>query len=233
MPILNAFKVNFEMVNTCLTEIEKKIEDLRSSLKKGSELLPYYRKEVENLNTVIKTLRANNLVTFGDGHVTGKFIWKTAANEIKISEDGLTASKSGSCSYSVVASDMGWKMGVHVWWIRADQISCYDTIGVCDDSFFGQTKPLLAGFGTYPGSHRSQDGKGIKYIGTTIMSVGTTVKCTLDLSRGWEFTVQVEGKEETQSVSLEEHFTRGTKLYPAMNLCNASKYTIVEKKKTH
>jgi hypothetical protein len=228
MPILNSFKTDFETVNVCLKEISKKIEDLRVSTKIEKNLLPYYRKEIERLNGVLTMLRADNLVTFGDTQSVGKFIWKTCANEIKISDDGLVASKSGSCSYSIVAADIGWKLGIHVWYLRADQVSCYDTVGVCDDTFFTETKPLLVGIGTYPGSHRTQDGKGIKYLGTSILPVDSIIKCTLDLGRGWEFTTQVVGKEEIYTAPLEEYFTRGTKLYPSMNLCNASKYTIVE-----
>jgi hypothetical protein len=161
---------------------------------------------------------------------SSKLVWKVAAPEIKITDDGLTASKAGSCSYSVVAADIGWKTGAHEWSINAKQISCYDTIGVCDESFFGEKdKPLLVGFGTYPGSHRTKDGAGIKYVGASILSPNTVIKCMLDLSSKFEFNFQIIGKDEVHTLSLEEFgYTKGTKLYPALTLCNASSYSLVQ-----
>jgi len=232
MPALAAFKTNFELVEVCLNEIEEKIRVLRTSSEKGQGLLDIYKEKVLLLNNTIKSLMSDHLVCFGDMISSSKLVWKAAAPEVKISPDGLTASKAGSCSYSVVAADIGWKTGAHEWTINAKQISCYDTIGVCDETFFEEKdKPLLVGFGTYPGSHRAKDGPGIKFVGTSILPTNTSVKCILDLGSKFEFSFQIVGKEDLYTLSLEEFgYRRGTKLYPALTLCNSSSYSFVQPK---
>lgn len=239
LPITKSFESNFEMVAVCLTEIETKVQSLRDSAakQKANEMesrLPHYQSQVARINEVLTELRTDSLCFFGERLNVARPIWKHAAHEIKIAKDGLECSKSGSCSYSVCAAEIGWKCGAHTWYIRADQISCYDTIGICDDTFFNQTQPLLVGLGTYPGSHRTKDGQGIKYCGTRIMTVGTLFKCTLDLGKAWKFTVEVIPKSDDMIAEfpLKDYYKRGVKLYPAVVLCNASKYTLVDMSKT-
>jgi len=232
MPIYTSFEENFEIVGRCLNEIEKKIEDIRRSSKSGQGLLKQYQTQVAKINAEIKILQADNLICFNDDKPfsISKFVWKEAAPQIEILDDGKTARKNSNCNYAVVAANVGWKSGIHVWYIKAKNVGCYDTIGICDETYFYQVKPLLVGFGPYPGSHRTEDSKGIKFSGVphdTQMESGSVVKCTLDLSSSFEFSYQIE-QEEIFSVQLVDFFQRGTKLYPALNLCHYSSYTLVD-----
>jgi len=190
-----------------------------------------YQEKVNIMNLTLTQLTNDSLVGFGDSpfsDLMSAFLeWnlETAGNlsGIQVTEKGLTASKRTTCSYAIIAANKGWKTGIHTWNIVAKAVACYDTIGICDDSFFGQTKPLLVGLGTYPGSHRT-DAKGVEYIGTTTMAVGTSIKCTLDLS-SFEFSYQVKDTPK-HSISLFEYFNRGTRLFPALVLCNNSSYSL-------
>jgi len=187
---------------------------------------------VDALNLLIKDVLTDNLVFFGElPSVGAKFVWKTVAPGIDLSDEGLTASKRSTCSYAIAAANVGWKGGSHCWYIKVTSVSCYDTIGVIDETFFGQTKPIPVGFGTYAGSHRSQDGSGITYGGlTSTLTLQSIVKCTLDLGRNWQFVYQVIAPNlgDEYKISLTDRFTRGTKIYPALVLCNNASYTLID-----
>jgi len=179
----------------------------------------------------VSSFLKDNLVGIGDSPYSDLFTsqlkWLTAADGVVISADGLQASKNTNCSYAIVAADKGWNYGTHVWFLKAKMVACYDTIGVVDETYFEQVKPLKIGLGTYPGSHRIDDGAGIKYCGHSIMRVDTIVKCKLDFS-AYEFSTEVLGAEGQVDVfSLTDHYKKGTKLYPALTLCNNSSYRFV------
>jgi hypothetical protein len=229
-PVLPIFKENLEKIGKCLVDILARVNEFKSSSVSIKHPLSYYEAECEKINVLVKGLTQDNLVGIGDSPYSELFSsnlrWKTAAPNIQISEDGLQATKNSNCSYAIVAADKGWNYGTHVWYVKAKQIACYDTVGVVDESYFEQVKPLLIGLGTYPGSHRTDDGPGIKYSGHSIMKIDTIIKCKLDFM-AYEFSTQIVGENDIDVFPLIEHWKKGTKLYPALTLCNNSTYRLV------
>jgi len=229
---------NFELVLKCLLGLEERIDALKKE-QKGQ--LEKYLQFVDKMNGILKPLYVDPHVFFGrpKPHV---FVWsKKATNDkVQIYDRGMTASKSTDCSYAVVVGDVGWKKGVHVWFIKAQQVGCYDTIGICDEKHFNENKPLLVGVGTYPGTHRNDSGMGkeedgVKFFhASDIVAADTFIKIILNWDTEEFCFQQVSGKitskpiSESQSIPLEKYYKKGTKLYPALTLCHHSKYTLVK-----
>jgi len=232
-PVFPAFKENFEIIKLSLQDVENRIVDYKkSSQNDHSILFKKYQQHVQEMNTIIDQLNHDNLVVFGPKRP--QLFWNkdTAAEGIKVKDGGLTASKQNSnCDYSVVASNVGWASGFHKWYIKSNMVGCYDTIGVADESSFKTKKPLLAGLGTYPGGHRDRDKEGIKFTQSTCVD-GTIIKVILDL-KAFELKMSVVGEfyfqnKEEYTVNLADFFEKGTKLFPAMTLCNNAIYSIVK-----
>jgi len=218
--------------------LEERIDALK---KQETGQLDFYQEYITQMNNILKPLYTDSHVFFGlpKPHV---FIWnkKTSHAKVQIYDRGLTASKSVDCTYAVVAGDVGWKKGVHVWFIKAQQVGCYDTIGICDQTHFTENKPLLVGVGTYPGTHRNDSGIGKEEDGvhffhaTDIVVTDTFIKCILNWDTEEFAFQQVSSKvtskplSDLQTIALEKYYKKGTKLYPALTLCHHSKYTLVK-----
>lgn len=125
-----------------------------------------------------------------------------------------------------------------MWYVKALQVGCYDTIGIVDESMFNIVKPLKVGLSTYPGGHRTDDGPGIKtpsFLNHTTIQVNTTVRCRLDLSpKVFQLRFDVMNTKSffeptnTVIIDLAEYYKPGDKLFPALNMCNSATYQLVK-----
>lgn len=230
LPIYKNFEENFALVTVCLDEIERKIEAVRSTAHSSDGNLEMFQSQVDELNGRVKTLLTHNLVNFGE--ISGgmrNLVWRPTEN-VNILNEGLTCKKNVTCGYTIVATLAGWKTGKHRWTVKVGSVGCYDTIGIVEEASIGKIGPLPVGFGCYPGGHRTQDKKGIKF-GNNIVEIGKVLEIELDLGQAFEFGYREEGTEEFHRISLAENgLKKGTRVFPAVVLCCNSEYTLMCKK---
>jgi len=234
MPVLSIFYEDFKLVELCLKEIGTKIADFKRS--SGGNLTKY-QDQVDKLNLILKPLVNDSLICFGPQKP--EFIWQDPPKKIEhlyIQDGGLSVSKTSGCCHTIIHSDIGWKRGVHVWYVKVGVCACYDTIGVCDETYFGENKQLPLGLGTYPGDQRDKDGAGIKFIGddpTEGLEKDTVIKCKLDMdAKTFSFQRMSEyitrPLSEKQTITITDHGLTGErKIYPALVLCHNSTYKLV------
>jgi len=238
IPATSLIYENFELIHKCLVGLEERVEALKKQEKGKLEI---YQQHVDQLNGILKPLYTDSHVFFGSPK-PHPFVWnkKTSHASVQIYDRGLTAAKNNDCTYAVTVGDVGWVKGVHVWFVRCQQIGCYDTIGICDEKHFKENKPLLVGVGTYPGTHRNDSGfgkeeDGVQFLhASDIMSVDSYVKCILNRDTEEFSYQQVSGKvtskpiSELHTIQLEKYYKKGIKLFPALTVCHSSKYSLVK-----
>jgi len=115
------FKINFEILQTYLGEVDMAFYNLSSDSRLNS-----YQKEIDEINEEAKELFSNSDVIFGP-----KFSWQTPSSSHSVNKNRASLI---SGQYGCLLSNRGYNTGIHKWTLRVITRTSTCMIGVAPDT---------------------------------------------------------------------------------------------------